>query len=42
LNVELERKVAQRTASLRKTLEEKEKTQKQLVQSEVWPLSDNW
>ncbi|PIP08811.1 MAG: hypothetical protein COX51_02360, partial [Syntrophobacteraceae bacterium CG23_combo_of_CG06-09_8_20_14_all_50_8] len=34
LNLELERKVAQRTASLRKTLEEKEKTQKQLVQSE--------
>ena len=34
LNIELERKVAQRTASLRKTLEEKEKTQKQLVQSE--------
>lgn len=34
LNMELERKVAQRTASLRKTLEEKEKTQKQLIQSE--------
>jgi two-component system NtrC family sensor kinase len=34
LNLELERKVAQRTASLRKALEEKEKTQKQLVQSE--------
>ncbi len=34
LNIELERKVAQRTASLRKTLDEKEKTQKQLVQSE--------
>src|SRR3990172_836463 len=34
LNLELERKVAQRTASLRKTLEEKEKTKKQLVQSE--------
>lgn len=34
LNTELERKVAQRTASLRKTLEEKEKTQQQLIQSE--------
>ncbi len=34
LNLELERKVAQRTASLRQTLEEKEKAQKQLVQSE--------
>jgi two-component system NtrC family sensor kinase len=34
LNIDLERKVVQRTASLRKTLEEKEKTQKQLVQSE--------
>lgn len=34
LNRELERKVAQRTASLRKTLEEKEKTQQQLIQSE--------
>ena len=34
LNLELERKVAQRTASLRRTLEEKEKTQKQLIQSE--------
>jgi len=34
LNLDLERKVAQRTASLRKILEEKEKTQKQLVQSE--------
>jgi two-component system NtrC family sensor kinase len=34
LNLELERKVAQRTASLRSTLEEKEKTQKQLIQSE--------
>ena len=32
LTLELERKVAQRTASLRKTLEEKDKTQKQLVQ----------
>ncbi len=34
LNLGLEHKVAQRTASLRNTLEEKEKTQKQLVQSE--------
>ncbi len=34
LNADLERKVTQRTASLRKTLEEKERTQKQLVQSE--------
>jgi len=34
LNRELERKVAQRTASLRKTLEEKERTQQQLIQSE--------
>ncbi len=34
LNIDLERKVVQRTASLRKTLEEKERTQKQLVQSE--------
>ena len=34
LNLELERKVAERTASLRQTLEEKEKAQKQLVQSE--------
>jgi len=34
MNQELEQKVAQRTAALRKTLEEKEKTQAQLVQSE--------
>jgi len=34
MNQELEEKVAQRTAALRNTLEEKEKTQAQLVQSE--------
>lgn len=34
LNADLEKKVAERTASLLNTLEEKEKTQKQLIQSE--------